>query len=116
MPARERVSALLALGSAVGVVAFLVSSLTPAGAPGGETFETEPSSRTVAPGGRIVLTGCDAPGSTALMLETRAKGGSWRVAGRGESDDGGEFRLEGRVVGRPGPVAVRARAPGRGDG
>ena len=112
MPARERVSALLALGSAVGVVAFFVSSLTPAGAPGGETFEAEPSTRAVAPGGRIVLTGSDAPGSTALMLETRAKGGSWRVAGRGESDDGGEFRLEGRVVGRPGPVAVRARAPG----
>jgi poly-gamma-glutamate capsule biosynthesis protein CapA/YwtB (metallophosphatase superfamily) len=112
MPARERVSALLALGSAIGVVAFIVSSLTPAGAPGGETFEAEPSSRAVAPGGRIVLTGSDAPGSTALMLETRAKGGSWRVAGRGESGDGGDFRLEGRVVGRPGPVAIRARAPG----
>ena len=112
MPARERVSALLALGSAVGVVAFFVSSLTPAGAPGGETFEAGPSTRAVAPGGRIVLTGSHAPGSTALMLETRAKDGSWRVAGHGESDDGGEFRLEGRVVGRPGPVAVRARAPG----
>jgi poly-gamma-glutamate capsule biosynthesis protein CapA/YwtB (metallophosphatase superfamily) len=112
MPARERVSALLALGSAIGVVAFIVSSLTPAGAPGGETFEAEPSSRAVAPGGRIVLTGTDAPGSTPLVLETRAKSGRWREAGRAESEDGGEFRLEGRVVGRPGPVAIRARAPG----
>ena len=112
MPARERASALLALGSAVGVVAFFVSSLTPAGAPGGETFEAEPSSRAVAPGGRIVLTGTDAPGSTPLVLETRAKGGRWREAGRADSEDGGEFRLEGRVVGRPGPVAIRARAPG----
>jgi poly-gamma-glutamate capsule biosynthesis protein CapA/YwtB (metallophosphatase superfamily) len=112
VPTRERVSALLALGSAVGVVAFIVTSLTPAGAPGGETFEAEPSSRAVAPGGRIVLTGSEAPGSTTLVLETRAKGGNWRAVGRAESDAGGEFRLEGRVVGRPGPVAVRARAPG----
>jgi poly-gamma-glutamate capsule biosynthesis protein CapA/YwtB (metallophosphatase superfamily) len=110
---RERVSALLALGSAVGVVAFLVSSLTPGGAPlGGADFEAKPSGRAVAPGGRIVLTGSDAPDSTALVLETRAKGDRWRVAGRAESSDDGDFRLDGRVVGRPGPVAVRARAPG----
>jgi poly-gamma-glutamate synthesis protein (capsule biosynthesis protein) len=110
---RERVSALLALGSALGVLAFLVSSLTPGGAPaGGADFEAEPSSRAVAPGGRIVLTGSEAPDSTALVLETRAKGAGWRVAGRAESGDDGHFRLAGRVIGRPGPVAVRARAPG----
>jgi poly-gamma-glutamate capsule biosynthesis protein CapA/YwtB (metallophosphatase superfamily) len=113
MPARERVSALLALGSAVGVLAFLVSSLTPGGAPaGGADFEAELSSRAVAPGGRIVLTGSEAPDSTPLVLETRAKGARWRVAGRTESGDDGRFRLEGRVIGRPGRVAVRARAPG----
>lgn len=110
---RERVSALLALGSAVGVLAFLVSSVTPSGAPaGGATFEATASGRSVAPGGRIALSGSDAPPSQPLVLETRAKGARWRVAARGASDDDGEFRLEGRVVGRPGPVAVRARAPG----
>jgi len=110
---RERVSALLALGSAAGVLAFLVSSVTPSGVPaGGASFEATPSSRSVAPGGRLILSGSDAPPSNALVLETRARGARWRVAARGTSDDDGEFRLEGRVVGRPGPVAVRARAPG----
>jgi poly-gamma-glutamate capsule biosynthesis protein CapA/YwtB (metallophosphatase superfamily) len=109
---RERVSLLLGLGSAIGVVAFLVSSLGSAGLPrDGATFEAKPSSRVVAPGGRIVLTGSDAPESTRLMLETRAKGARWRAAGRTASDEGGEFRLEGRVLAAPGPVAVRARSP-----
>ncbi len=111
VPRGERVSALLALGSAVGVLAFLVSSLTPGGG-GDAPFEVEPSSRTVAPGGRIVLTGSEAPESTSLVLETRAKGGRWRAAGRGESGADGRFRIEGRVVGQPGPVVVRARVPG----
>lgn len=113
VPTRERVSALLALGSAAGILVFLVSSVTPSGAPAGAaSFQATPSSRSVAPGGRIVLSGTDAPPSTSMVLETRAKGSPWRVAARAPSDDGGEFRLEGRVVGRPGPVAVRARAPG----
>jgi poly-gamma-glutamate capsule biosynthesis protein CapA/YwtB (metallophosphatase superfamily) len=112
-PTRERVSALLALGSAVGVVAFFVASLTQPGAPTpGATFEATPASRAVAPGGRIVLTGSEAPGSIPLVLETRSRGARWRPVGRATSDDGGGFRLEGRVVGRPGPIAVRARAPG----
>ena len=109
---RERASLLLGLGSAIGVVAFLVSSLGSAGLPAGDaTFEAKPSSRAVAPGGRIVLTGSDAPESTPLVLETRGKGAGWRVAGRTASDEGGEFRLEGRVLASPGPVAVRARSP-----
>ena len=109
---RERASLLLGLGSAIGVVAFLVSSLGTAGLPAGDaTFEAKPSSRAVAPGGRIVLTGSDAPESTPLVLETRGKGAGWRVAGRTASDEGGEFRLEGRVLASPGPVAVRARSP-----
>jgi poly-gamma-glutamate capsule biosynthesis protein CapA/YwtB (metallophosphatase superfamily) len=109
---RERVSLLLGLGSAIGVVAFLVSSLGSSGLPAdGATFEAKPSSRVVAPGGRIVLTGLDAPKATPLVLQTRAKGARWRAAGRSESDERGEFRLEGRVLARPGPVAVRARSP-----
>ena len=109
---RERVSLLLGLGSAIGVVAFLVSSLGSAGLPAdGAAFEAKSSSRVVAPGGRIVLTGSDAPASAPLVLETRAKGGRWRAGGRSVSDGGGEFRLEGRVLARPGPVAVRARSP-----
>jgi poly-gamma-glutamate capsule biosynthesis protein CapA/YwtB (metallophosphatase superfamily) len=115
LPRRERVSLLLGLGSAIGVVGFLVSSLGSAGLPaGGAAFEATPSNRTVAPGGRIVLTGADAPEATSIVLETRAKGGRWRAAARTDSDDGGHFRLEGRVLARPGAVAVRARAPGLG--
>jgi poly-gamma-glutamate capsule biosynthesis protein CapA/YwtB (metallophosphatase superfamily) len=108
--ARERVSALLALSSAVGVVAFLVSSLTPSGGAGaGATFEATAAGRAVAPGGRIVLTGAQAPPSASLVLETRSRGGHWRAAGETTSDEDGRFRLEGRVVARPGPVTVRAR-------
>ena len=109
----ERVSLLLGLGSAIGVVGFLISSLGSAGLHAdGATFEAKPSSRVVAPGGRIVLTGSDAPESIPLVLETRAKGARWRTAGRSVSDEGGEFRLEGRILARPGPVTVRARSPG----
>jgi poly-gamma-glutamate capsule biosynthesis protein CapA/YwtB (metallophosphatase superfamily) len=112
-PTRERLSALLALGSTIGVVTFLFSPLGSAGAPaGGAAFEATPSSRQVAPGGRIVLKGSDAPEATPLVLETRSKGGRWHLAGRAVSDDDGHFRLVGRVLARPGPVGVRARAPG----
>ena len=107
MPARERVSGLLALGSAIGVVAFLVSS-SPRGAPGGETFETEPSTRRGA-GRPHRPDGSDAPGSTPLMLETAPRA-ELAVAGRGESEDGGEFRLEGRVVGVQGRCDPRSCA------
>jgi Bacterial capsule synthesis protein PGA_cap len=110
-PTRERVSALLALASAVGVVAFVVSSLTPSGGTGaGAKFEATATGRAVAPGGRIVLTGSHAPPSASLVLETRSRGARWRPAGQTTSDEDGRFRLEGRVVARPGPVTVRARA------
>ncbi len=113
MPRGERVSALLALGSAVGVLAFFVSSLTPGGGGGEASFEVEPSSRTVAPGGRIVLTGSDAPDSSSLVLETRAKGGPWREAGRAESGSDGDFRLEGRWSGALGRSRYARGFPGR---
>ena len=44
------------------------------------------------------------------MLETRTGGGGWRTAGETRSDEDGRFRVEGRVVARPGRVSLRARA------
>jgi poly-gamma-glutamate capsule biosynthesis protein CapA/YwtB (metallophosphatase superfamily) len=113
---RERAAALLALGSATGVLLFLLLSLGSSRSPvaGVGDFGAEPSLRAVAPGGWIALTGSDAPERTSLLLETRARGGGWRTAGRSTSDDEGHFRLEGRVLARPGPLTLRARAPGVG--
>jgi hypothetical protein len=112
---RERVSALVALGSALGVVVFLVVSLGSSSRfLGASGFEAAPSTRVVAPGGWITLTGSDAPESTPLVLEVRSKSGEWREAGRAVSDSDGGFALKGRVLARPGPVTVRARAPEAG--
>src|SRR5919108_645607 len=59
----ERAAALLALGSAAGVLLFLLLSVgasrTPVG--GADDFDAEPSLRVVAPGGWIALSGSDAP-------------------------------------------------------
>jgi poly-gamma-glutamate capsule biosynthesis protein CapA/YwtB (metallophosphatase superfamily) len=113
---RERAAALFALGSAAGVLLFLLlsvgSSRTLVG--GVDDFGAEPSLRVVAPGGWIALSGSDAPERTTVLLETRKAGGGWRAAARSRSDDQGDFRLEGRVLARPGRLAVRARAPGVG--
>jgi poly-gamma-glutamate capsule biosynthesis protein CapA/YwtB (metallophosphatase superfamily) len=113
---RERVVALLALGSATGVLLFLLVSLGSSGSPvvGTGDFGAEPSRRVVAPGGWIALTGSDAPDGAGLVLETHAPGGRWRVSGRSSAADDGSFRLEGRVLARPGRIALRARAPGVG--
>jgi poly-gamma-glutamate capsule biosynthesis protein CapA/YwtB (metallophosphatase superfamily) len=113
---RERAAALLALGSATGVLIFLLLSLGSSGAPVPSLgdFRAEASRRVVAPGGWIALTGSDAPKGTRLVLETRMDGGPWRRAGSSTSDDDGAFRVEGRVLARPGPLAVRARVPGLG--
>jgi poly-gamma-glutamate capsule biosynthesis protein CapA/YwtB (metallophosphatase superfamily) len=117
-PARtgERAAALLALGSAVGVLLFFALSLGSSGSPvaGLGDFGAEPSRRVVAPGGWIALTGSDAPEGTGLLLETRTRDGDWRTAGQSTTDDDGQYRLEGRVLARPGPLTLRARAPGVG--
>ena len=112
----ERAAALLALGSAVGVLVFLVLSLASSGSPvaGLGDFGAEPSRRVVAPGGWIALTGSDAPEGTGLLLETRTRDGDWRTAGRSTTGDDGHYRLEGRVLARPGRLTLRARAPGVG--
>jgi poly-gamma-glutamate capsule biosynthesis protein CapA/YwtB (metallophosphatase superfamily) len=111
---RERPAALLALGSAVGVLVSLVVSLAPSDTTivGEGDFGAAASRVVVAPGGLIALVGSDAPDRTPLVLETRAHGGDWREAARTSADEDGDFRLEGRVQARPGRLTVRALAPG----
>jgi poly-gamma-glutamate capsule biosynthesis protein CapA/YwtB (metallophosphatase superfamily) len=46
------------------------------------------------------------------VLETRAQEGDWREAGQVSSDDNGDYRVSGRALASPGPLSVRARAPG----
>jgi Bacterial capsule synthesis protein PGA_cap len=110
---RERAAALLALGSATGVLIFLLLSLgsSPSPVAGVGDFDVRASLRAVAPGGWIALTGSDAPERTSLLLEARANDGRWRTAGRSTSDDEGAFRVEGRVLARPGLLSLRVRAP-----
>ena len=111
---RERAAALLALASATGLLGFLLLSLGSSGSPvaGQGDFGADPSRRVVAPGGWIALKGSDAPEGTGLVLETRAHDGGWRTAGESLADEDGDFSVEGRVLARPGRLAVRARAPG----
>jgi poly-gamma-glutamate capsule biosynthesis protein CapA/YwtB (metallophosphatase superfamily) len=114
-PVRERATVALALASAFGVAMSLAASLGSSDGFLGASiagFEGKASSRVVAPGGWIALSGSDAPAATKLVLETRSKGAGWRPAGHTTSDEDGDFRLAGRVVARPGRVMLRARAPG----
>jgi poly-gamma-glutamate capsule biosynthesis protein CapA/YwtB (metallophosphatase superfamily) len=114
---RERTAALLALASAAGILLFVVLSLGSSGSPLGAglaDFRATASRAVVAPGGWIALTGSDAPKDTKLVLETRTQDDRWRTAGRSSSDEEGHFRLKGRVLARPGRLAVRARAPAVG--
>ncbi|MBD0281781.1 MAG: CapA family protein [Thermoleophilaceae bacterium] len=96
------------------LVFLLVSQGSSTSLPGLGELEAEPSSRLVAPGGRLTVVGSDAPGRTKLLLETRSGGGRWRAAGTSYSNGDGEFRVEGRALARPGRLFVRARAPGAG--
>jgi poly-gamma-glutamate capsule biosynthesis protein CapA/YwtB (metallophosphatase superfamily) len=113
---RERVTALVALASAVGVLLFMLASVGSSGeGPTGlGEFGATASARVVAPGGWIALAGSDAPAGATVLLETRRDDGGWRAAGRSSTDGGGGFRVEGRVLGRPGRLDVRARVPGVG--
>ena len=113
---RERAAALVALGSAVGVVGFLFASLGSSRSPTADLgdFDATASTRVVAPGGSIALAGSDAPTAARVVLELRSGDGRWRTAGWSSSDEEGNFRVEGRAVARPGPVLLRARVPGMG--
>jgi poly-gamma-glutamate capsule biosynthesis protein CapA/YwtB (metallophosphatase superfamily) len=77
-------------------------------------FGATASGRVVAPGGWIALAGSDVAPAAPVLLETRAGDRGWRTAGRSSTDHDGGFRVEGRVLARPGRLAVRARIPGVG--
>jgi Bacterial capsule synthesis protein PGA_cap len=106
----------VALASAVGVLLFMLASVGSSGeGPEGlGEFGATASGRVVAPGGWIALAGSDAPAAADVLLETRADNGAWRTAGRSSTDHEGRFRVEGRVLARPGRMDLRARIPGVG--
>jgi hypothetical protein len=112
---RERAAALLGLASAVGVAVALAASLGSGGFPGfGGGVRGELSSRAVAPGGWLTLTGSHAPGGKDLVLESRSGDGPWHAFAHASADDDGHFAVKGRVLQRPGPIEVRGRVPGAG--
>jgi hypothetical protein len=112
---RERAAALLGLASAVGVVVALAASLGSGGFPGlGGGIRGELSSRAVAPGGWLTLTGSHAPEGRDLVLESRSGDGPWHAFAHASADDDGHFAVKGRVLQRPGRIEVRGRVPGGG--
>ncbi len=48
------------------------------------------------------------------MLELRRRGQAWLPVGEGRAGEDGDFRVEGRVIAGPGPIATRVRAVGAG--
>jgi hypothetical protein len=112
---RERAAALLGLASAVGVAVALAASLGSGGLPGfGGGIRGELSSRAVAPGGWLTLTGSHAPHGKDLVLESRSGDGPWHSFAHASADDDGHFAVKGRVLQRPGSIEVRGRVPGAG--
>jgi poly-gamma-glutamate capsule biosynthesis protein CapA/YwtB (metallophosphatase superfamily) len=112
---RERAAALLGLASAVGVAVALAASLGSGGLPGfGGGIRGELSSRAVAPGGWLTLTGSHAPEGRDLVLESRSGDGPWHAFAHASADDDGQFAVKGRVLQRPGRIEVRGSVPGGG--
>jgi poly-gamma-glutamate capsule biosynthesis protein CapA/YwtB (metallophosphatase superfamily) len=112
---RERAAALLGLASALGVLVALAASLGSTGFPGlGGGLRADASSRAVAPGGWLTLTGKDAPGGADLLLESRSGDDPWHSFAQASANDDGDFAVRGRVLERPGQIEVRARVPGAG--
>ena len=112
---RERAAALLGLASAVGVAVALATSLGSGGFPGfGGGIRGELSSRAVAPGGWLTLTGSHAPGGRDLVVESRTGDGPWHAFAQASADGDGNFAVKGRVLQRPGRIEVRGRVPGAG--
>ena len=112
---RERAAALLGLASAVGVAVALAASIGSGGLPGfGGGIRGELSSRAVAPGGWLTLTGSHAPEGEELVLESRTGDGPWHAFAKASADDDGHFAVKGRVLQRPGRIEVRARVAGAG--
>jgi hypothetical protein len=114
-PPRERAAALLGLASVIGVVVCLAASIGSGSLPGfGGGMRAKASSRVVAPGGWLTLSGSEAPHGTGLALESRSGDGPWHAFAHASSDSDGHFGLRGRVLERPGQIQVRARVPGAG--
>ena len=93
----------------------LAASLGSGGLPGfGGGVRGELSSRAVAPGGWLTLTGSHAPEGKDLVLESRSGDGPWHAFADASADDDGHFAVKGRVLQRPGRIEVRGRVPGGG--
>ena len=110
----KRVAAFIALGVTGFAALFQLPVLLSPGSSAGRggDLSAAASLKTVAPGGAIVLRGGGARPEAPVVLEARRKGGGWRVAGEARSDEDGRFAVRGRVVARPGRIALRARAVG----
>jgi poly-gamma-glutamate capsule biosynthesis protein CapA/YwtB (metallophosphatase superfamily) len=112
----QRIAAVLTLGLAALAVLLQVASVLSSGGSRASFsgLSAEPSLAAVAPGGKVALEGAGAPADTEVLLETRARDGSWRPAGETQSDDKGAFRVEARVVAHPGELELRARVAAGG--
>jgi poly-gamma-glutamate capsule biosynthesis protein CapA/YwtB (metallophosphatase superfamily) len=92
--------------------ASVLSSYSGPAAAGG--LSAEASSRAVAPGGRIELSGEGAPARADVVLEARERRQRWHALATGRADVEGRFRVEGRLAAAPGEMSVRVRAEGGG--
>ncbi len=108
----ERIG-MLGIAATIGVLICLAIGATAGGLPGvGGGMKAKASSRVVAPGGWLTLSGSDAPAHTDVILESRTRGGPWHTVATAAADGGGDFDVRGRVLAQPGPIQVRTRAEG----
>ena len=108
----ERI-AMLGIAATIGVLICLAVGAAAGGLPGvGGGMKAKASSRVVAPGGWLTLSGSDAPAHTDVILESRTRGGPWHTVATAPADGSGDFDLRGRVLAQPGPIQVRTRAEG----
>ena len=104
---------MLGIAATIGVLICLAIGATAGGLPGvGGGMKAKASSRVVAPGGWLTLSGSDAPAHTDVILESRTRGGPWHTVATAAADGGGDFDVRGRVLAQPGPIQVRTRAEG----
>ena len=108
----ERV-AMLGIAATIGVLICMAIGAAAGGLPGvGGGMSAKPSSRVVAPGGWLTLSGSEAPAHADVILESRTRGGAWHTVATAPADGGGDFDVRGRVLAQPGPIQVRTRAEG----
>ena len=108
----ERIG-MLGIAATIGVLVCLAIGAAAGGLPGvGGGMKAKASSRVVAPGGWLTLSGSDAPAHTDVILESRTRGEPWHTVATAPADGGGDFDVRGRVLAQPGPIQVRTRAEG----